>query len=344
MKNSKKVNILLADYGESGKGSEFLKGLCQSTHEKWEIKCWKNNVGHGSKLFDFGRYFGYFWHPFCIFLSRGGYKTIVAWQQFYGLIFSFYCKLFHVKKENRCIVMTFIYKDKAGFVGKIYKAFISYCIHSKYIDRIVVYSKSEVSYYAALFHVSEKKFQFIPLGMQEESKKIKLFDDKDTPFLLSVGRSNRDYAFLFRSVADIPYQVIVLSDSIDPNVEIPANVKVYRNVKGDKYLKLLARSKCVLIPLKDPNISSGQLVILQAMRYGVPIIVTESVAVQDYVTDGIDAVVVKKEENEFRETIIKLMDNEGERQRISQNERKTFKAKFSMKTMGENVGKMIGEL
>ena len=54
---------------------------------------------------------------------------------------------------------------------------------------------------------------------------------------------------------------------------------------GDDMLKIMARSHCVVIPLKDTGISSGQRVILQAMALGKPIICTDADGIRDYVRD-----------------------------------------------------------
>ena len=52
---------------------------------------------------------------------------------------------------------------------------------------------------------------------------------------------------------------------------------------GEEYFKMLANCYCVVIPLKDKKISSGQLVLLQAMQFKKPIIITDTVTVKTYV-------------------------------------------------------------
>ena len=65
------------------------------------------------------RYLKYFAVAFKYFLSRKKYGAIVGWQQFYTLIFVFYCSLFRVKKRNTVVVLSFIYKDKT-YIKTIY--------------------------------------------------------------------------------------------------------------------------------------------------------------------------------------------------------------------------------
>ena len=58
-------------------------------------------------------------------------KTVLCWQQFYGIAIAFFCRLFHLKKKYRLVIMTFIYKQKRGLPGKIFYHFVKYAITSQ---------------------------------------------------------------------------------------------------------------------------------------------------------------------------------------------------------------------
>jgi hypothetical protein len=104
----KKDNVILVDF-EPKKDWEFEAEIKKTTKKEWKVlKCisHKDRIGFWANV---KRYFKYFFFSFKIFLQRRSYSNIIAWQQFYGLLFAFYCRLFHCKKRNRLMIMTFIY-------------------------------------------------------------------------------------------------------------------------------------------------------------------------------------------------------------------------------------------
>ncbi|OLA09383.1 MAG: hypothetical protein BHW12_04245 [Coprobacillus sp. 28_7] len=59
----------------------------------------------------------YFYITFLYFLKRDQYDYILGWQQFYALVFCFWCRIFRTKKKNKVVVINFTYKQKSGFSG-----------------------------------------------------------------------------------------------------------------------------------------------------------------------------------------------------------------------------------
>ena len=85
---------------------------------------------------------------------------ILCWQQFYGIALAFLFRLFKVRKRCKLVIMTFIFKPKSGFLGKLFKWFVYYSISSKYVDAIICTSKAEISLYAETFGVDASIFNF----------------------------------------------------------------------------------------------------------------------------------------------------------------------------------------
>ena len=103
-----KKNIILADHNVSEEW-EFKKAIENETKEKWELEVCLTNRLHGNKFKEMLRYVKYFIFSLKIFLKRNKYNKIIAWQQFYGLLIAFYCRLFKVKNFPDIYVMIFIY-------------------------------------------------------------------------------------------------------------------------------------------------------------------------------------------------------------------------------------------
>ena len=71
---------------------------------------------------------------------------------------------------------------------------------------------------------------------------------------------------------------IVSDDYHLKGIDISANITVKKNIPYSEYLTLLENSRLVVVPLTKHVMSTGQVVILEAMALGKPVIATETVA------------------------------------------------------------------
>lgn len=333
-KSTIKENIVLTDTLTINV-EEFKNGLEESSKKKFVIYGTKGyNKIKNNKLKSIVKYAMYFIFPLKIFFKRNKINTIVAWQQFYGIIYSFYCNLFKVKKKNDLTIMTFIYKPKKK-LKNIYFKFIKYSIDNKYVDNIICFSRNECEYYSEIFNIKREKFKFCPLGLKKAEIKSE-YDEKD--FIISAGKSNRDYQFLIEALDNKDYKVKIICTTLKH--KNTKNIEIYNDVWGERYLAMLKKAFCVVIPLKDENISSGQLVILQAMQFKKPIIVTNSKGIEDYIIDGYNGFIIKKDKQELLNCIEKLK-NKNIYEKIVNNAYMDYKEKYTVNELGKNVGKII---
>jgi glycosyltransferase involved in cell wall biosynthesis len=317
---------------------EFHLGLEAESGEAWEIKSYVSNEGRANRIANQIRYGKYFYYSFLIFLNRNKYEKILCWQQFYGLLFALYCRIFHVKKTFKLVVMTFIYNKKSGITGHIYDSFMRYIVTSKYIDRLIVFSKQEVAHYAEWFAMDESKFVYVPLGIDKITGLTENQTLREEQYILSVGRSNRDYDFLLDALKGSPYPVKILSNTLHrPSSE---KVEIHNNAFNREYFNYLYNCFCVVIPLMNPSISSGQLVILQAMQLGKPIIVTESEGITDYVTDGYNGLIIVKDKQALLAALQRLYAEPELYNRLSING-KIESEKYSVKQLENNIADVI---
>jgi glycosyltransferase involved in cell wall biosynthesis len=323
-------NVILTDFTPP-KEWLFTCALEKSTGLKWEsLSCdyRKNNVK---------RLLMYFIFPFSLFFRRKQFINVIAWQQFYGLILAFYARIFHIKKTFNLYIMTFIYKEKTGLAGHVYRYFMHYIVESRYINRIIVFSSKEVEYYSHLFPAVKFKFIYIPLGI-DEIKDLKE-KQRDEVFILSTGKSNRDYDFLLETLANTQYPVKIIADTVKQTSF--ANIEIYNNVFGTDMLQYMNNCFCVVIALKDTNISSGQLVVLQAMQLGKPVIVTESEGISDYIIHGYNGLIIKKERQCLIDVLQQLYSDKKLYDKLSCNAKIEYEEKYTLFRFGSNVGSCI---
>lgn len=341
---SKSINALLVDFNVSEQWG-FYQTLKRTTKCDWKIYKCVSNCNYGNVIQNLIRYFKYFLLPVKIFFISEQFEHILAWQQFYGLILAFYFRIFKVKKNVKITVMTFIYKPrKAPVIGKIYERFIKYIVTSDYIDYFIIFSHSERSYYSSLFGINIDKFKVLKLGIEDVKGEYSL-DSFDEQYFISAGRSNRDYPFLCDIWKDISKMgrekhLSIISDTIHKNSS--ESIKYMDKCHGKEYFKELSKCYAVIIPLKDRNISSGQLVILQAMMLGKPVIVTKNDTIFDYIIDGFNGLIIEKNKFALLEAINKLYDKKTYKM-LSYNARVYFQKNFSICSLGVQVSKIIQE-
>ena len=316
----------------------FAELLEKETDRKWKIRHIDSHFsdpGWKKKL-------KFFLFPMQLLLQRERVEVILSFQQFYGLLYGWYCRLLHLKKKNRLIVATFIYRPRTGIKGKFYYQFMKCMVNSGYIDKIICFSKTEPEYYQKLFHTEKNLFCYVPFAAADESKKVKTGVENQKSYILSVGKSNRDYDFLTEALQNTQYEVRILSDTWTEK-EKHQNIRVYADVFGEKYLQMLAECWCVIVPLADIHISAGQFVFLQSMMFGKPVIVTESDTVHEYIENEKNGLIIPKEKQALLKALKRLEEDPALYQKLGKSGKIVYREKFSLQHMAEVIGKICCE-
>lgn len=311
----------------------LLEGLKEVTKEEWEF------CGPGIKdraLHSFERYVKYFTFAWSLFYKRKSIGKLVSLQQFYGLLFAFFCSVFHVKKTTIVVIISFIYKTKKGILGRAYEKMVKKIVNSDYIDKIYVHSKNEVGYYAKIFSLPRKNlFEYLPLGIVDIGIDIETERGK---YVLAVGNSNRDFSFIENSLLGQNYEVRIFSDEYPKHIN--GNVICNKSIPGREYTDILAKCLCMIVALKDENISSGQLVMLQTYAMGKPLIVTRTSGCAEYVIRSV-AIAIPKNKYALIDAIKQLQEDEVMYQDICRQARKMFLDTFTLTKMGRQIGKFF---
>lgn len=333
-------NIALFDSNKE-EAEDFITGLEQSTQLKWKALVYTANEGRKNRIGNLVRYFKYFSFPFIVFLHRKKYNNIVGWQAFYGLLFAFYCRLFRVKKVNTLLIKNFTYKPKKGFVGTVYFRFMKYIVKSKYIDIFVCTSQTFCDYCAEVFHEPKERFVFLPFGVNDFTKRVDMNVLSTNDYILSLGRSNRDWNFLIESFEETQFPLKIVCDELHRD-NLPNNIRIYNNVWGDESFEFIKNCRFMIIPIMDGKIGSGETVLLQTMSFSKPIIITKpSCLADDYVTDGETGLVVSKKKDDMIAAVEKLWNDKELYERLSSNCRALYENKHSLLSYGKYIGNTL---
>lgn len=338
-----KKNVILSDM-PLDKNWEFRQGLENKTKESWCIKNCVSNQGR-SFWYNVYRYWVYFYFPFIIFLNRNKYDKIVSWQSFHGVLFAFYCNLFKVKKTNYVLIKNFTYKPKGnGLLGRIYYKWMRSIVKSPYIDKFVCTSQTFCDYCAEQFDEPIERFVYLPFGVEDFTKQFTREELNNTEdFILSLGRSNRDWDWLIESLTGTEYKLKIICDQLH-RTDLPKNIEILNNVWFKDSYRYLSKCKLSIIPILDGKIGSGETVLLQTMSFGKPIIINRpSCLADDYIDDGKNGIIVNKTKEELLNAIEKIYEDEKLYNSLSINARQKYEKEHSIFKYGQRIADLINK-
>lgn len=330
-----KKNLILVDIPKADKTWNLYKELCKLDIGEWIIKSYGKSLKKGKYVYIL-RVISYFIVPLCVIFNIKKYNVIFAGQQFYGLNLAFFMCLFHLRKNAKLIIHTFIYKPKHGFIGYIYKKYMHYVVESKYIDCFIVRSSSEIIYYEELFG-TKGKFKYAPFAMYATAPSDTT--PSDDKYIFGVGRSNRDWDFLCESIKGTSYKAIIACDNYT-SAKNP-NVTILNNCFNEQMHDYLAKCYAVVIPLKDKNISAGQMAFLEAMEYGKPVIVTESKGVTDYIQNNVTGFFINNTKKDLLNVLDTIYNDENLYDRVRVSAQKFVRQEFTPYKMDVKIVEIV---
>lgn len=171
------------------------------------------------------------------------------------------------------------------------------------IDRLVVQSQGEVAYLARLFNTTPHKFTFIPFYTDLEP----YVGPTSEGYVFSAGRMERDFATLLKALYNTRIPAVMVADSAQRALlEAHSNsyVQCYFNTTKEEYLALLRKARLVVVSLRQGISSRGQVVLLEAMRCGKPVICSHVESIKTYVTDGQTGWLVAPEDPESLQAML----------------------------------------
>jgi glycosyltransferase involved in cell wall biosynthesis len=175
----------------------------------------------------------------------------------------------------------------------------------------------------------------------------------EKPFILSVGKDlGRDYPTFIEAIKDldIKVKIVALPRNFKNIAELPKNTEVISNVPFPDLLELYKKALFVVIPTKSEKYlgssdCSGQYVLLDAMAAGKAIIASERETLNDYITNGVDVLLVPPEDPlKLRESIVKLMNDPNLNKSLGDNAKEKLRGKFTTKILAGELDRLFKEV
>jgi len=200
----------------------------------------------------------------------------------------------------RLVFMPFIFTQRASaYVNRA--RLLYYRFVMRRVSCAVCHSLLEVARYQEAFAGCGVHFVFVPWGgyvpsAAEIAAKVPAPPNDGLPRVVSAGKSGRDYPTLAKAVADLHCHLTIICNAAAPIDRVTSSdqVEVLQDTFGIDYLAWLMRADVVAIPLQVEDISAGQMVIIQAMALGRPLVVTQTPTIGDYLRHEDTALLVPR--------------------------------------------------
>ncbi|OGW37760.1 MAG: hypothetical protein A2010_07305 [Nitrospirae bacterium GWD2_57_9] len=213
--------------------------------------------------------------------------------------------VFRLKYPRHIVLELMLDEEEDSLFWRLKKMLQRLCFSS--VDLIHVSSRHEADSYAARLNKSAHQVRFIPFHTNIAEPRP--FPRGD--YVFSAGKTGRDYGVLAEAVRNLAKEVIVVSDRRSVSgISFPPNVKLFTDIPYRQYLELLSRCQFVVVPLKKACSSSGQVVFLEAMACGKPVIATKTTGTRDYIEPGVNGLLVPANDAPSLRSAIETLDRD----------------------------------
>lgn len=210
-------------------------------------------------------------------------------------------------------------------------------------DLIVYLSQNQRDVFTDL-GVAEERLFGMTWGVADD-----YYSPDDTPRdldVVSVGLDRgRDYATLFRAVADTDMRVdvVCIPENLQ-GLDVPPNVTVHFRLAHDEYRRMLRRAKVVAVPSFEMTYPSGSSVALEASACGTCVVATATEPLGEYLTHDHNALLVNVGDAEqLRATLSATLADPALRERIGTAARRTVENRFNTRSMWFELDDVLRE-
>ena len=214
----------------------------------------------------------------------------------------------------------------------------------------VVFTEQEVEDYSRMLGIDPEKLLFIPHGDWPQPIDVPdVFSpdpdiDLETPFYFAGGFTNRDYKPVIETFTKLGERLIIVCSHTNVDVvdeELPPNITVYRNISFPEFELLLRACKAVIIPLRHDRGAAGHSVLVRSMRNAKIVIANDFRIVEDYITGGVDGVLVSDMGQALEGVVNEIETNPEHFDSIRDAAFKRFQANYSQEAMEQMMTDLI---
>jgi len=231
---------------------------------------------------------------FWLFAQRHNYEAyILIWLDIESILLAVIFKFFRISKPILIVFDLAPIPERKGPFSILREFLTSYA--ASRLNALIMFSHGIASLcqrrWPAIKHIYSVR------GNQYAGFYLSLMESASQDgSIFSGGTAARDWRTLIEAARCLPNERFVTcalsSDRNFPLGSLPPNVTVHFNVSPDRFYKIMGRSKIVVVPLLRKNFTSGLIVAFYAMQAAKPLIITRTLATEEYIQDGENGLLV----------------------------------------------------
>ena len=182
-----------------------------------------------------------------------------------------------------------------------------------------------------IYGLSPSKISYVPFKVNN-LESVLAYQTRDDGYILSCGRSRRDYATFCAAVEALPTKAVILAPLGDETrahgtasdlANRPSNVElVHDDGSWESWLKWIGGATVVVVPILPPTLAaSGIGTYLVAMALGKCVVITDSLASRGMLTDKEAVVVPAQNVEAMRAGIQSVLSDATLRTRVAEGGR-----------------------
>jgi glycosyltransferase involved in cell wall biosynthesis len=277
-----------------------------------------------------------------IYLKLDRFDVVITQQDSYETFVIAGLNRIFGQKRCRHFVNEFITRErKPGLYSNVKYLILKFCLSSVYC--LICSSNLEISYYREQLQLRKTRFAFVPLATDPAFFKMKTGPIDE--YIVSAGRTGRDYSTLVQAAKDIAFSFKIIADYKNiSGIPLPQNIEIIHNIPLKELLQIIAKAKIVVLPLQNKPISVGQSVLLQAMALGKAVIATRNAGTVDYIEHDKNGLLVEScDSNKLKESILYLLNNPKKVKMLGEDAKKTAFERYTIQTRIKTVCSLINE-
>ena len=213
-------------------------------------------------------------------------------------------------------------------VSKHIKSFVQKQLLRK-VDLFLLHAK-DLSSYSRYVGIDARRSVYIHYMVKSLSRVLTV-PTSDERYILSCGRSTRDYATLIAAVKGLPYRVKILcpenelclkheTDLATLGADLPTNVEIdHDDGSYESWLAAMARSRMVVLPITHASMyAHGAGTYLVAMALKKCVIISENEGSHGILDDGQAILVPVGDPDTLRRAIVRAWEDDAYREKIAE--------------------------
>lgn len=290
-----------------------------SNMQFWQSPLWRNGTDSiylvPERAEDEQEEFSVWRQAWVLYRQRKQYDRVVTMGIRESMAYAALCALTGQASRQ---VMTEVFVDQArpnSFLWKVKNRLYGWL--ARRAVGIITNSTDEIETTAQRFGVERDRLTFIPLC---PTRPPEVTAEEKPPYVLSAGRTLRDYELMWQVAErlDVPVVIVCGQDDL-PGRASTERITIHREIDRARYLDLLRGSAVVALPLLPTERSTGQVVFLEAMAMGKPVITTRSPGTIDYVAHERSGWLIETSDSEaLYQACVMLLGDMDLRQRLGE--------------------------